>query len=94
MTTALYELRFYRQGREVPGLQPAHERLDLGDVDATFTLLDRHLVAAAEYAGERLDRAHLFEVAVYRTDHDQRSYGDPVLRRRLPVDEEGARRWR
>ncbi len=88
-----YELEFRQQGRDVRGLDPAHALLDFDDLLGTFAQLDRHLIAACAYAGEAPNHAHLFEVTVYRT-RDQRRQGGPVLRYRMPVDEQEARRWR
>ncbi len=94
MTLDLYELRFQRQGIDVRGVAPAHERLDLADLEGTFALLDRHLMAVCDYAGEQRRNAHLFEVAVYPMDRDMRPERNPVLRRRLPVDPLEVPRWR
>ncbi len=93
MASTRYELRFYRDGREVREQPPTHEVLDLrANLLELFALLDRHLYAAAERCGLRRNEAHRLLVEVRPVDDQGRGYGEPVLRRALPVDDEGYRR--
>lgn len=78
-----FELRVIRQGREVRDAVYVAV-LDLDDVEGTRDLLERHILAAAERAGER-HQAYLFTLDVRATDREGRGHGEPIFRVALPV---------
>lgn len=87
MSRRLYELKIFKEMREVRGLEPILAVLDLSDLDETERLMTAHLEGAAERAGERRDRAHLFSLEAREAEDDGRAWGDPKFRWALPLDD-------
>jgi len=80
-----YELRIHSGGREVPVAGRILAVLDLEDPVGADLLLTRHVLAAAERAGQARNRAHLLHMTVHEVRGD-RPENRPVYTYALPVE--------
>ncbi len=94
MAATRYELRIYRERREVQAANRITEVLDLDPqhVPTALDVLDRHLIAAAARDGHP-DEPHLYHLEVRPVERDGsvRTH-EPALTRAMPV--RGDWRWR
>jgi hypothetical protein len=91
----MHELRFYRNGDELPHASPVRVVLNFDDVSVLEDLLNRHLIAAVERSGGVRKDAHLYHLEVREIDRWNALAQTIKLRWVLPIDPEEERlRWR
>ncbi|MER7331731.1 MULTISPECIES: hypothetical protein [unclassified Micromonospora] len=85
MSSKIYELRVFKDGREVRGMEPFLTSVDLADGDATADTLNRHLLGSALRAGAHRSEAHRFHLEFRDIDTDGKGRGPVLFRWAMPA---------
>jgi hypothetical protein len=90
MTVAaqIFEIKLYREGREVRGAEPFLTGLDLDAAEVTVPLLNGHLLGAVLRSGGRRDEQHLYHLEAKQVDRYGKGAGQVLFRWVLPAAED------
>ena len=79
MPAKWYQLKVYKQRREVRDASDLRESLDWADVEATRYALKQHILAACERNGDPRREAHLYHLEIRETGSDLRPHGNTTV---------------
>lgn len=88
LAAQIFEIKLYREGREVRGSNPYLTGLDLEAADVTTPLLNGHLLGAVLRAGGRREEAHLYHLEARQVDRYGKGAGQVLFRWALPASED------
>jgi hypothetical protein len=90
MPSKIYELRVFREGRQVNDTSPFLAAFDLSPAgaDRTATLLERHLRGAVRRAKAGAAEEHLFHLEARDITDEGKGIGQVLFRWVLPAEEE------
>ena len=85
MASKIYEVKAFRDGREVRNVNPHLASLDLTAARSMSALLTGHLYGAVERDGKSRDEAHLYHLEVRNIDDHGQGTGRVLFRWTVPA---------
>lgn len=87
MASKICEIRVFKDGREVRGMQPFLTSVDLTEGESTANTLNRHLLGAALRDGSNRRDLHRYHLEFRDIDSDGKGFGR-ALRWVMPAAED------